>query len=452
MVKSYADKYGFPLKGKAAKEGKPVRNWIRYIQNNVDRLWVWPIILLPLLPEYFAPIAAIAAFSFACLDAVHHQETFHIGRVGKLLLIYIAYMTVGALYSEHPLNTLSSVAMWAVMFAVYLSLTTLLRSHERINQLFAGITVAAGVAGLIAVVQYVGLVSLDWDISPFFWNSADLAFFKYFPMDLDFYVPGDIRTGSTFNNQNIFAEYVVMCLPFVCHYAFTGRLSRKKLWARLCLVCAIGGIGVSLCRGAYLAVLVMGLVLVVFQVASRVPMLIAAAAGLACLPQSVSERFVSIGSGDKSATNRLVQWQVALFNSSLRPLFGYGAGVSNTTDMLHSVGVDAPHVHNLILMLLLEGGLPSVILIGIVLFTVLRCSMDMMILQRNRALSVAILAFVGGFVTVSMFDFPFMTPKLVGCFLMVMAIADVTAHLELERAWKPLFAKIKELRKISLAK
>lgn len=431
-----------------------MRNLTRRAMHRVPWIWVLPTVLLPLLPEYFAPIMAIAAFSLACFDATEHGETLKIGKIGQVLLVYIAYMTVGTLYSEHPLNTLSSVAMWAVMFTMYLSVNTLLRTHERRMQLFAGMAVTAGIAGLIAVVQYVGLVALDWDISPFFWDPIDLAFFKYFPMELDFYVPGDIRTGSTFNNQNIFAEYLVMALPFACYYAFEGKRTAMKLVARVCLVLAVAGVAVSLCRGAYLAMLVMCLVLVVFQVSARVPMLIAGATGLACVPQSVLERFLSIGSGDKSIMNRLSQWQVALFNASKRPLFGYGAGVSNTTDMLHSVGIDAPHVHNLVLMLLIEGGLPSVILIGTVAFTVLRYGMDMLILRRNRPFAVTIVAFVAGLSTCAMFDFPFMTPKLVGFFLLVMGVADTAAQTELDRALSPLFAKPKwswhNLRRMSI--
>lgn len=422
------------------------------IMRRVPWLWVLPTVLLPLLPEYIAPILAIVLFSLACADAAERHEPLKVGRVGAVLIVYMLYMSIGVLYSDHPFNTLGSVAMWAVMFLIYLSLTTLIRSHERMNQLFAGIAVAAGIAGIIAVVQYMGLTVWNWDITPFFWDPIDMALVKFFPMELDFYVPGPIRTGSTFNNQNIFAEYLVMALPFACHYAFTGRCTKAKRLARLCLLCAIGGIGVSLCRGAYVAVLVMVLVLAVFQVPSRLPLAVGAAAGLACVPQSVVERFLSIGGGDKSTMNRLSQWQVALFNASKQPIFGYGAGVSNTTDMLHSVGLDAPHVHNIVLMLLIEGGLPSLILIGTVIFTVLRYSMDMHILLRNRPLSVAIIAFVGGFTTISMFDFPFMTPKLVGFFLLVMAIADVTAHLELDREWNVAFTKLKGLRRVSPAK
>ncbi len=396
-------------------------------------LWALPAIWLPLLPEYIAPILAIVSFVVVCVTTHKHRESLQIGQIGKILLIYMAYMLIGTLYSAHPLNTLSTFAMWLVMFAFYLSLTTLLQTRERFDMLFAGLAIAAGVAGLIAVVQYVGIAFFKWEISEYFWDPIDMIFYKYFPMELDFFVPGKLRTGGPFNNQNIFAEYLVMALPFSVYYAFSGRRTTMKLVARIAVVFAVAGVGVSLCRGAYLALLVMIVVWMIFVARSRIPLITFGVAGVSCLPQSILDRFVSIGSGDKSIMNRLRQWQIALEHIAARPLFGYGAGVSNTTDMLHAAKMDAPHMHNLILMLWIEGGLPSLILVGMVIFTVLRYSMDLLIRRINRPLAVALMAFVAGFMTCSMFDFPLMTPKLVGFFLIVMAIADAGARVELGR-------------------
>jgi len=422
-----------------------MRNCLRRVRNRAPWLWVLPTVLLPLLPEYVSPLLVIALFFIACFDASEHHERLRIGRIGKLLLVYIAYMAIGIAYSSYPVTTASSVLMWGMMFLLYLSLTTLLRSRRRMNQLFAGIAVAAGIAGLIAVVQYVGLTLLGWEISPFFWDPVDMAVFDALSIQLNhLFAPGAIRTGSTFNNQNMFAEYLTMAIPFACHYAFNGKCTAIKRVTRVCLLFAVAGVAVSLCRGAYLALLLMVIVMVVFLSSSRLPTAITAAVGLACLPQSVTERFLSIGAGDKSTMNRLAQWQVALYHAAERPLFGYGAGVSITSEMLHAAGLDAPHMHNLVLMLLIEGGLPSVILMGAIIFTVLRYSMDMMILLRNRPLSVTLLAFVGGFVTISMFDFPLMTPKLVAFFLLVMAIADATAHLELNHPWNVRFFRSRQ--------
>lgn len=392
-----------------------------------------PIVLVPLLPEYVAPILAIAAFSLACLDAHRRGEQLRIGKVGNVVLVYMAWMTIGVFYSSHPLNTLSTLAMWAVMFALYVSVATVICNKERLEQLLMLISLAVGIVGLIATVQYVMHTVFNVPIPINFWEPLDNAFYKHFPIKLDFFVPGAFRTNGTFNNPNIMAEYLVMALPFTCYYAFSKKRSRMKILARISLACGIAGVAVSLCRGAYLALLVMCGVMAVFR-SKRVPALaLAGGAAMSFVPESVFHRFLSIGSGDGSITNRLLMWQEALVKIAERPIFGYGAGVSNTTDMLLAINLDAPHMHNVFLQVLIEGGFPALIMIGAMAFCVLRHSMDMHIRRQGRAFGVVLIAFVAGAATCGLFDFLFMTPKLVGFFLVALGLADAGAKVILRQ-------------------
>ncbi len=48
--------------------------------------------VLPLFPEYCAPVLAVLSLVFAILDAHKRGKTVQIGGIGKILLVYIAYL------------------------------------------------------------------------------------------------------------------------------------------------------------------------------------------------------------------------------------------------------------------------------------------------------------------------------------------------------------------------
>lgn len=393
--------------------------------------WLGIIPAMILLPEYLAPILAIGLFSLACRDASLRGGSLHIGRAGKPLLLYIAWMGFGAFYSGHPLNSLSSFGMWLVALLGYLGIHAILCNRRRIEWCCWLLGLAAGICGLIALFQYIAIGTFQWDLPTCLWEPLDNAFYRNFPVALDFHVPGALRTSGTFNNPNIMAECLVMLMPFAFFSGFSGHRTRRRIIARFCLVFAICGIAVSFCRGAYLALLLMIGIFLLF-LPERIPALLAAAgAALSCIPTNIIDRFLSIGSGDRSITNRLAMWQIGLQQTTTHPLLGFGAGVSNTTDMLTLAGVDAPHMHNIYIQLLIEGGLPALMLMAAIAYYYLRTPMDLLIRRRQRDLAVMLVAGAVGAAVCGMFDFLFMTPKLVCVFLLIIGVADSIYQIEL---------------------
>ena len=123
----------------------------------------------------------------------------------------------------------------------------------------------------------------------------------------------------------------------------------------------------------------------------------------------------------------------------LRALYAVIPVVSNTWDTLLHHGINAPHMHNIVLQLLAEGG---VIALGLMLYAgwkLLRGGIDL--LQKSRAtrmFGVTFIAFAASFSMDGMVDFPLLTPKLVGVFLMVLALGDAAMNLYLGRELQPL--------------
>ena len=427
-----------------------MKSKILEIKINLRQPWLVCILLItsiPIFPEYISPILAGLALWAAYKDIKNRGKTFVLGTGGKLMLVYTAFMAVGVLYSAHPFNTFSTFLMWFVMLLAYLALTTVLTNKHRFDTALFSISLIAGIVGLIATFQYIANAVFGLDVSLYFWGWIDNVVYEFFPMDMLTRVDG-IRTSSTFTNPNVLAEYLVMVSPFVAYYGFSGKRTNVRLLCRFCLFFAMLGIAFSFSRGAYLALATL-LVVICFSNMRKICMYIMAfISALALVPNAVVSRLFSIVQGDSSISARFQIWSVSLQNIAENPILGLGAGVSNSWDIMLMGGVNAPHAHNLALQLLIEGGFISFGIMGMLGWKMLRRSMDMAVRRDTgtKQMGVLLMSFVAGFVVCSMFDFPFMTPKLVGSFLTVIALFDAATRLYLGQKATSIFELVSPLQ------
>ncbi len=383
---------------------------------------------MPLFPEYGAPCLAIAGLFFAYLDARSRGKGICIGTLGRLLLLYIAFMAVGILYSDHRGNSFATLLMWVTMFCDYLILTTILYNRQRLRIALYTLAIATGIVGLIACVEYLlrdimGFSSLPNQL----WYKFDRFFYRHFPMNVDLTM-GDNRAASTFNNPNILAEYLVMTIPLVGYVGFNGRRTPARLTARVFMLTAIFGAIVSFSRGAYIALLSMLLLIIFTHMRKITPFMMCLIAAVSLIPEAVISRFLTIGTGDGSIFERFAAWEVAVQAIIQHPLFGMGPGISNFWEYLVRMGVDIPHAHNLILQILVEGGFVALFLMCLVATRLLQDSLSL--IQRSEsgtAIGITFLIFAVAFVVHGMVDYPFLSPKLVGTFCLVLGFFDTLA-------------------------
>lgn len=397
------------------------------------------ITFIPLLPEYFAPVLAIASLFFAAADARSRGTTIQVGPLGKLLLLYIAYMAIGILYSAHTMNSLATVAMWLVMFFLYVSLTTVLHNRRRIHFTLFLVAVVAGAVGGIACLQYLYRMVFGKDaISNQVWLRLDEFVYKYFPIEINLDM-GTNRSASTFTNPNMLAEYLVMITPIAGYYGFCGKRNTPRLMARALTVVAVFGIVMSFSRGAYLALLSMLLLIIVTHLRKLTPFMMCLVAGISLIPEAIIGRLLSIGQGGNAIFERLEAWEVALEATIRSPLIGLGPGVSNFWDFLLEMGVNVPHAHNLILQVLVEGGFIALFLLCLVATRLLQDSLTLLNRSRQVApIGRVFLMFAIAFVVHGMVDYPFLSPKLIGTFCTVLGFFDAMAGTYLTNRLTPL--------------
>lgn len=408
---------------------------------NLKKPWFTAALLvavIPFFPEYLAPILAACSLIAAHYDAKSRKRDFQVGLLGKMIIIYIAYMLLGVLYSKHALSTLATVGMWAVMFMSYMALTTVLYNRKRLDTFILMASIIAGVVGLIGCVQYMLHVSLGLKIPVEFWGKIDNVVLDWFNVNIKEYTNGK-RVFSTFNNPNIFAEYMVMALPFVTYYSIYGQRKNAHLICRFFLMASAGAIAFSFSRGSYMGLLAVALIFGFANMKKIALVVITIISGLFLVPQAVIDRLLSVAQPDSSISERVQIWALGTSFFKENPLFGIGAGISNSWDLLLKSGVNAPHMHNLALQLLIEGGIIALIIFLAVGWNMVHFGISVTA-RRNRTHSfgVTMVAFSIGFFICGMVDFPVMTPKLVGMFMTALAFSDVAALLCLDRHMSPL--------------
>ncbi len=239
-----------------------MKEYFLIIKDKLKHPWIMTVILvavIPLCPEYAAPVLASCSLITAHLDARARGSGFRVGNLGKLILIYIVYIAIGVLYSTNILSTLATLGMWIVMFMAYIALTTVLQSRKCLDTTFFVVTLVAGAVGLIGCVQYMLRVSLGLKIPTEVWSFLDEPVFNLLNIKMKEFENG-YRVSSTFNNPNIFAEFMVMALPFAAYYSIYGKRKKLHLLCRFCLMAAAGGIAFSYSRGSYTGLLAVALV------------------------------------------------------------------------------------------------------------------------------------------------------------------------------------------------
>ncbi len=437
------------------------------------------IALVPLLPEYISFLLVIPAAILAWQDIRRNSRTLRLGIIGKILLVYIGYMFITTLYSRNFLHSLATVGMWIFFFFIYLMVSNLLTDADRCDSLLLCVTAVAGVVGLIACCQY--RIGYFTDSNPIeFWGWLDKIVYEYIPLRIE--NPSYfLRSCSTFNNPNILAEYLMTVAPFVVYFNFCERRKDTRLFCRICLLLNLCGVLFSFSRGGYMVLLLLCLALIVLNFRRRfaaVTMYIVSAFIL--VPDEVIKRLITIIPGiklggkvldsvagasaaqqqaagevsraitesvkqpvpppivttpaeiinnstsDIAINDRLRMWLECLSRFTERPLFGYGAGIQNTWDILEESGINAVHAHNFVLQTLMEGGLVALAIMGFLGFTVIRNGIRLMRNDRTRAfwMGFAIVMFAVAFVVHGLVDYPLLTPKLVCNFMMILAIIE----------------------------
>lgn len=391
---------------------------------------------IPLFPEYIAPVLAMLALFDAYRDARADHRCIVLGTAGKLLLSYIVYMALGLAFAKMVFASVQALALWIFMFVAYLALSTVLSNRKRLDTALYTVSLVAGVVGLVGCIQYfLRFIGVSAPLQ--LWEPLDRLVYSIFPMNINIDVTGT-RVSSTFSNPNIVGQYLVLITPITAYYAFHGERQNRRTLCRFCLLASIGCAAFTFSRGTYLALLMVALVLAIANIRNIVTLLLSLLSALLLVPDAVWSRLMSVGRLDASSLERLNVWKLCIGLIAQNPLFGTGCGVQYTWNVMLANGIRAPHAHNIVLQLLVEGGIIGLCFFLFLGFRVVQSALTLINRQGSRALGITLLAIAVGFCTNGMVEYGLTFPKVMSTFALVAAVTDVVCCLQLDRSLSPL--------------
>lgn len=449
--------------------------------------WLYSVLLLsitPLFPDYFCFPLVVAAFALALVDAKKQQRHISFGKLGMMMLIYLAYMALSLLYSSDVLSSFWTLMMWGCMFLAYLTFATVLFERRRLRAAILCMTTTTGAVGTVAVLQYILRELFGLGVSEQLWEGLDRLVYGWLQIPVSSIDHGD-RVSGTFNNPNLLAAYLVLTIPFSIAFVMTGTRSRPKATARIALILSVYALGFSFCRGGYLALIAVGLLLTLLYIRKKFVMTVLAIIYVILLiPPSIGSRLASViplsadqpadtvqvetapdltlqetvqqvtqdvAAGykhDYSVNMRFVMWEKVLQSSAKSPLFGAGVGIGSTQQVLDAANLEFKHAHNLFLELFAEGGILSLALFFCIIWLLCERGRKLLLQRKDNEawlLGFAIFSACMALCILGVFDFPLLTPRVIATCMMLMGITEAAARIYLKVA-VPEPYNLKQLR------
>ncbi len=342
--------------------------------------------------------------------------------MNRYILLYCAIYLAGSIFSVSPSTSLF-VGLLTVAFTAYaLVLQNAITTRQMLDGLVALVVVSATVVALIGIYQFVfqaGYQSEAW-------------------VDSDMFSSISFRVPSTLDNPNMLGQFLILTIPLG-----GASLLRAKDWnTRAFYFCCCGIMCITMLltfsRGAWLGLLFAGAVFVLLLNPKLILLApVALVALYFVLPETVIERFASIGDmTDSSTSYRVYIWMGAIEMLKDYWLSGIGPGDTafNMVYPLYSYSaIDAPHTHNLLLQIITDAGISALVVFCGVLFQYFRticAAIHRCDPWDSRILQVACCSSVAGFMVQAMTDYAFYNYRVMFLFWSILAIGALSARRE----------------------
>ncbi len=383
-------------------------------------LW---IALLPFVSFFghasliMASIVAVTDISYL-IKLIRGKRSFRMKLMDYPVILLAVIYFFGGIFSEGGIDSFYSALMYIIFLSGYFLVFNLIRTRQWIKRCVVTGIFSGMVACLLGIVQiFTGTLNPSW-------------------LDTSMFSGIGTRIVSGFDNPNIFAEYLLLIIPF----ALTGLLKKgsrhKRFFYGFSLLVMLICLVFTWSRGAWLGFLV-GTFLF-FMILSRKALpaflgLILVSPLLSWLvPNIVAERFLSIGNLAESSTSyRISAWHGILELLNKTWWSGIGVGGAAFEAVYPSVALAGTqtikHAHSIYLQLLAELGIPGLLVFVLILFLFVQNCFEYLLLVKNqeeRGLVIAGIAAVTAMLVIGMTDHIWYSYRIFLAFWTVVALVN----------------------------
>ena len=324
-------------------------------------------------------------------------------------------------------------------FLGYIMVANTVNTNEKLKNAITAVNISSGLTGLIGIAEFITYNlthHTKWFnfiiANPLYYQFNDKVF-NLFPFDIVNNVFPS-RAAATFDNPLILATFLVMTTPFCAFGTVYFKHSANRTISAVCLILTLGGIFCTESRGAYIAV---ALTIITLLVSNKkifrkmFGFIIVLAIGV---PVIWVTRMKNSPAGDLLTSNnsRMRIWNCSLKVFLEHPIIGLGAGTENLHQIIiQRLHTDRAHAHNLFLQLAVEGGIIGIIFSVAIIAIIAKNLYSLFILKENKYRPYAIVytsAFIG-FITMSLFEHTLQSPKEMMIFFFLLGFIEATYRM-----------------------
>lgn len=325
-------------------------------------------ILIGFLPfvtnEIFLGLCIISIFMFVVNRAISEKTPIVFTETDLPILFFALIQIISTITSVTPVLSFQNLIVSLIGILIYFVITNTVKDLKSIDKILKLFLIIAFLLSCYGIIQYftLGTTSKAW---------------------VDIKMNPDLKTRvvGTFDNPNIFAEYIEHILIPALALAFVCRKSMNKIitffMTFVVFICLI----LTFSRAAWLGTIAGLGILILFKYAKLIPIFIGGAiCSIPFLPSVIVQRIMSINLQDSSNAYRMNIWEGTI--NMIRDFWitgiGYGYWAFKNTFIEYSIkGTRAWHSHNLYLELLAEMGIFGLIVFAWIIILTLKKSMEL---------------------------------------------------------------------------
>lgn len=378
------------------------------------------IFIAPILPTMLCiGLAAYVFISYVINRIIHGKKLFKMDGVSFVILLFIILQLF---YSLTSFSVMKSTQIWLVylMFiAMYFVAAATVDTRRKLHWIMSLFLTSCLVVSAIGILQN------------FFGDNIGHAW-----LDEEMFEDITVRVYSTLGNPNVLGEYLILAIPvaFAMIWSCKGILARLYYTGILALSCLC--LVFTQSRGCWIGIIV-GIGVYIFIVNKRfISFLFAGAlASPFVMPDSIVERFTSIGdTSDSSTSYRVFIWFGVV--NLLKDFWLYGIGIGEQAfariyPFYAYSNIYAPHSHNIYLQLIVEMGISGLVVMFFVMLLFWR-RIIAAYAKGKTALTVSgvgILAGTVAFMCQGAFDYVWYNYRVVLIFWMLLGIGTASVRL-----------------------
>jgi O-antigen ligase len=376
--------------------------------------------LTPFLPTMAVLLLVLLSMGSLFLKIILDKEfKFKRSNVNVWILLFILVYMFSA-FTSLSTAEYKNIFMLTVSFILfYFVVINTVDTKKKLNVLLYIFISSATIASLYGLYQYAygDLYSQAW-------------------LDKNMFEDIKMRVYSTFENPNVFGEYLILVIPIIVGLFFREKGIKKK-------VLLLGMLGINtlalvftFSRGCWLGIL-FALAILAVVIDRRFILLGVLLLMLApfVLPESIINRFTSIGNmKDTSTSYRVAIWMGTIAMLKDYWFSGIGLGISSFNKVFPIYaysGTSAQHSHNLYLQIMVENGIMGLIMFFGIMYNFYKETV-ISICKKKDIVLVGIITGMIGFLIQSMTDHTWYNYRIILIFWMIIGFGISLAKLNQE--------------------